>query len=363
MRSISSASPPAVGKISTGVPKCPQRARVIGCCSRSENQRSVTFIVMSAPAVECQQGNRTGQTRHSAGQGWHRPGLSVLDRDPDALVALALRLGAGHPDPADVGRAHDVGAAVGLLVEADDVDHPQRVDLARDQVGRGPDQGRVGIREVTAEELDDDVVRGGDLLVDPALDTGDPSSTEIASSGKSSRPTPTSMFPPVTGIRNSFQMTPQRMCSAVWVLITCVSALPVELAVHLVRRRPAARASPVTQCQMPPLSRLARSTSRASERGRQSARVARLSAAAGEERRTGQQHPAGRLGRRRARRRRSSRGRRRRRTARARSGRRARWRGCRAYRAQPWCDHATPAPWEQPGGMRSAMRGAPCIAS
>ena len=63
-----------------------------------------------------------------------------------------------------------MGAAVCLLVETDDVDDPQRVDLARDQVGRGADQGRVGVGEFTTEELHGDLASGLDLFVDPGLD-------------------------------------------------------------------------------------------------------------------------------------------------------------------------------------------------
>ena len=43
LRSISSASPPAVGKTSTGAPNVPHRTTVMSCCMRSENQRSLTF--------------------------------------------------------------------------------------------------------------------------------------------------------------------------------------------------------------------------------------------------------------------------------------------------------------------------------
>ena len=44
-----------------------------------------------------------------------------------------------------------------------------------------------------------------------------PSSAEIDSSGKSSRPLPGSMFPPVTGMANSVHTTPQSTCRAVCV--------------------------------------------------------------------------------------------------------------------------------------------------
>src|SRR3954454_7303972 len=56
--------------------------------------------------------------------------LDGADLQPDALVALAFRLGTGDRHGTDLGGAENVGAAVGLLVETDDVDHAQRVDLA-----------------------------------------------------------------------------------------------------------------------------------------------------------------------------------------------------------------------------------------
>src|SRR5437870_10121202 len=49
---------------------------------------------------------------------------SVEHFDADALEGLALRLGLHHPDAADLAGGAHVGAAVGLLVEADDVDDP-----------------------------------------------------------------------------------------------------------------------------------------------------------------------------------------------------------------------------------------------
>ena len=42
-RSISSASPPADGKTSTGAPNVPHRTTVISLLTRSENHRSATF--------------------------------------------------------------------------------------------------------------------------------------------------------------------------------------------------------------------------------------------------------------------------------------------------------------------------------
>src|SRR5580704_1236722 len=66
-------------------------------------------------------------------------GGSVTDADAQAAEALALALDLGHLDAADRCGAGDVGAAVGLLVQADDVDDPDLLDLRRDQVGGGPD--------------------------------------------------------------------------------------------------------------------------------------------------------------------------------------------------------------------------------
>src|SRR5262245_60158637 len=55
MRSISSASPPAVGKTSTGWPQCPQRTRLISCPTRLEYHLEAVFIAarpfLLAPAL------------------------------------------------------------------------------------------------------------------------------------------------------------------------------------------------------------------------------------------------------------------------------------------------------------------------
>src|SRR5215213_8331362 len=96
--------------------------------------------------------------------------LSVDDLDADALVALALGLGADDPDGADLRGARHVRPAVGLLVQPDDVDHAEWVDLSRNEVRGGADQGGVGVGGVAAEEVDDDVTGSGDLVVDPRLE-------------------------------------------------------------------------------------------------------------------------------------------------------------------------------------------------
>ena len=60
---------------------------------------------------------------------------------------------------------------------------------------------------------------GGELGVDQLLDAGgEPSGS--GSNSKSMRAASGSMFPPVTGTRHSFQITPHSTCSAVWVRIS-----------------------------------------------------------------------------------------------------------------------------------------------
>ena len=63
-------------------------------------------------------------------------------------------------DPAHFGGAEHVGAAVGLLVETDDVDDPERVDLAGDQVRGRPDQGVVLVGDLAADERHQDLAGG-----------------------------------------------------------------------------------------------------------------------------------------------------------------------------------------------------------
>src|SRR3712207_2211055 len=70
---------------------------------------------------------------------------SLLERDPDAFVGLPLRFGLDDPHLTDLTRGGDVRAAVGLAVEADDVDDAQGVDRARDQVRLEPDERRVAV--------------------------------------------------------------------------------------------------------------------------------------------------------------------------------------------------------------------------
>ena len=95
----------------------------------------------------------------------------VDDLEADALVALALGLGLDHADAADLaGRAH-VGAAVGLLVEPDDVDHADLGHRLGDEVHLGADEVLVlhGVGPGQERHLDGSV--GGELGVHQLLDS------------------------------------------------------------------------------------------------------------------------------------------------------------------------------------------------
>src|SRR5436190_6747374 len=102
-----------------------------------------------------------------------RSARSAIDHfQPDAFVALALGFRLHDLDAADlVGRA-DVGAAVGLLVQAHDVDHPYLFDCLRDHVDLGADQVLVLDGRVPGEELDLDRPARGQLVVDQLLHLG-----------------------------------------------------------------------------------------------------------------------------------------------------------------------------------------------
>src|SRR5438552_15605889 len=60
--------------------------------------------------------------------------LSVVKDDPHALVALAFGFELGDFEPPDLSRRAHVGTAVGLLVEADDVDDADLGGALGDQI-------------------------------------------------------------------------------------------------------------------------------------------------------------------------------------------------------------------------------------
>ena len=89
-RSISSASPPADGKTSTGLPYSPHRTTVMGCCSRSENHRSRTFRSSATrPSLVVE----LLWTRENPGQPGPQPVAPVLPAVPVARLDVTDR----HP--------------------------------------------------------------------------------------------------------------------------------------------------------------------------------------------------------------------------------------------------------------------------
>src|SRR5581483_9210087 len=90
--------------------------------------------------------------------------------DPDPLVALALRLGLHDADAADLVGAADMGAAVGLLVETDDVHDADLLDRLGDEVDLGADQVLVLHRSLPRQERDLDRSRRRELVVHQLLD-------------------------------------------------------------------------------------------------------------------------------------------------------------------------------------------------
>src|SRR5438477_4858825 len=97
-------------------------------------------------------------------------GSSVGDTDAQAAEALALVLDLDDFDPADLAGRGDVRAAVGLLVQAHDVDDPDLLDLGRDQVGGSADDVGDGEGLVPGQDPDVDAPPGGDLGVAGGLD-------------------------------------------------------------------------------------------------------------------------------------------------------------------------------------------------
>src|SRR6266849_9643769 len=90
-RSISSASPPADGNTSTGVPTTPQRTTAMSLWSRSENHRSLTFTssLMTAPSLV----EKLLWTRENPGQRVPQPVAPVFP----AVPVAGLDVADGHP--------------------------------------------------------------------------------------------------------------------------------------------------------------------------------------------------------------------------------------------------------------------------
>src|SRR5580693_1325924 len=160
-------SRPRPARCSSAASTAPSGSPASARTSRSalvEPVTSVTCTVRHRPP-----GRTTALCSAAASRGARLVG-SVTDADAQAPEALALALDLDHLDPADLTGRGDVGAAVRLLVQADDVDDPDLLDLRRDQVGGGADD--VGQRErlVPGQHPGVDAPVGADLGVARRLD-------------------------------------------------------------------------------------------------------------------------------------------------------------------------------------------------
>ena len=158
--------------------------------------------------------------------------------------SLALRFRLHHAHAADLGGAGDVGPAVRLAVEADDVDDSDLRDVRRNHVHLGADELGIGLGGGVGEELDADHPIGCQLLVHQCFDLGRESLGQRSNS-KSMRAASGSMFPPVTATCQRFQIT-RTGRAALSAAHEPVPALPVDLPAH---RRPEHRTSPSIVCQ------------------------------------------------------------------------------------------------------------------
>src|SRR4051795_3589970 len=100
-----------------------------------------------------------------------RPGSGVDHFEADALVALALALGFDDSDAADLAGGVHVRAAVGLLVEPDDVDHPDLRHRLGDHRDLGADQVLVHHGRRAGQERNLDRAVRGQFVVDELLDS------------------------------------------------------------------------------------------------------------------------------------------------------------------------------------------------
>src|SRR6266567_4838734 len=116
-RSISSASPPAEGKISTGRPRVPHRATVISSWSRPENHRSTVFTALLIPELL--------RARKDPGQSLPQPVAPVLP----AVAVPGLDIPDVHPGGLER-RHHGPVRRDQRLVDPAADEHPVR-DLPR----------------------------------------------------------------------------------------------------------------------------------------------------------------------------------------------------------------------------------------
>ena len=141
----------------------------------------------------------------------------IDDLQPDALVALALALGLHDPDAADLVGACARGcrrrpACRGRRCRRRGSRAPTR-GSGSPSCGSGPRPRRprrgAGSRPRSAGPAASSALTSSSIRGPKPSGSGSNSKSMRADSG--------SMFPPVTGTRHSFQITPHSTCSAVWV--------------------------------------------------------------------------------------------------------------------------------------------------
>src|SRR3954453_17652049 len=99
-----------------------------------------------------------------------RPGSGVDHLQANALVTFALALGLHDADAADLAGGVHVRAAISLLVETDDVDHPNLRHGLRDHRDLRADEILVHHRRRSGQERHFDLPVGGQFVVDELLD-------------------------------------------------------------------------------------------------------------------------------------------------------------------------------------------------
>ena len=147
--------------------------------------------------------------------------IRSFDPDPQSAEPAALVLHLDDLDPADHRRRRDVRAAVGLRVQADDVDDPHHLDVRRQQIGGRPDDVRDRERLVPRQDRTS-IRRSAAISALHASATRSLKSAGTSARSKSIRAVSGSMLPPVTSAPKSRKTTPVSTCSPEWVRISAV---------------------------------------------------------------------------------------------------------------------------------------------
>ena len=182
------------------------------------------------PPARAGAARRTNRVLRHGARAVRQPGVSLI-RSRRKPLPLFSTLTTSMP-PICAGR-RDVRAAVGLGVEADDVDDAHHLELGRQQVRRGPDE--VGVRRERLVARQRARPRSPGRRRPPrrrpaATRSLKPSGT----SGrlKSIRASSGSMLPPVTSAPKSRNTTPDSRCRPEWVRISGGTAGVLDRAAH-----------------------------------------------------------------------------------------------------------------------------------